>query len=172
MVRVSKLTEIEIAQMYESGQKVTKIARIAGTSRQAVHNTLNRLAIQHTRREVLTLTCPFCSEQFMRPRSHNKGHNSGYCSVQCFHAARSISGEYSSSGGVISRITPRLVNDRSLGRAAVEALAAAHIFLRTGEVIHHIDGNRENFKIDNLRIFTNHSEHMKYHHSLRKNSLT
>ncbi len=38
--------------------------------------------------------------------------------------------------------------------------------LEPGEEIHHIDGNRKNNKLDNLMLFKNKSEHLKYHWTL------
>jgi hypothetical protein len=35
--------------------------------------------------------------------------------------------------------------------------------LRKGEVVHHIDGNRHNYKSENLMIFRSQAEHVKFH---------
>lgn len=35
--------------------------------------------------------------------------------------------------------------------------------LLPGEVVHHIDGNRKNNKLENLALFPNNAEHIKYH---------
>lgn len=45
----------------------------------------------------------------------------------------------------------RLIMEKYLGR-----------HLTKKEVIHHIDGNKNNNNISNLMLFPNHSEHMKY----------
>lgn len=36
-------------------------------------------------------------------------------------------------------------------------------YLLKEEVVHHIDGNKENNIIDNLMLFATHGEHVKYH---------
>lgn len=36
--------------------------------------------------------------------------------------------------------------------------------LRTGEVVHHIDENRTNNNPDNLMVFKNHGDHIRFHH--------
>lgn len=46
----------------------------------------------------------------------------------------------------------RFVMEQKMGR-----------FLQKEEVIHHIDGNKENNEINNLMLFENHAEHIKYH---------
>jgi hypothetical protein len=47
----------------------------------------------------------------------------------------------------------RLVMEKHLGR-----------YLRAGEVIHHINANRADNRLENLELFATHSEHMKHHH--------
>jgi len=42
-------------------------------------------------------------------------------------------------------------------------------FLKKTEVVHHINGNVVDNKIENLKLFTNASEHLKYHHYLLRN---
>ena len=45
-----------------------------------------------------------------------------------------------------------LIMEKNLGR-----------FLTPEETVHHLDGNTLNNQQDNLYLFQNHSEHMKYH---------
>ena len=52
----------------------------------------------------------------------------------------------------------RLIYERHLGR-----------FLDTKEVIHHINGNREDNRIENLQIAVENSEHIKEHHKKSRN---
>jgi len=52
----------------------------------------------------------------------------------------------------------RLVMEEHLGR-----------FLNTGEVIHHVNENKMDNRIENLRLFNSHSEHMKMHKNALKN---
>jgi len=40
--------------------------------------------------------------------------------------------------------------------------------LFVNEVVHHIDGNYKNNKIDNLKLFNSHSEHIEFHWKLQK----
>lgn len=46
----------------------------------------------------------------------------------------------------------RLVVEKKIGR-----------YLKPKEVVHHIDGNKQNNKIENLMLFSNHQKHMKFH---------
>jgi hypothetical protein len=44
--------------------------------------------------------------------------------------------------------------------------------LNKGEVIHHIDSNRENNNIDNLMLFKSQKEHAIFHNKIRQFGLT
>ena len=53
----------------------------------------------------------------------------------------------------------RLVMEKHLGR-----------YLRTSERVHHINGNTLDNKLINLKLFPNHSKHLKYHAFIRHKS--
>ncbi len=168
-LRKSKLTGQEIVDMYRNNASIKSIQEVAGISRPAVYNILNAAGIELGRREVLVLVCRFCGEKYDKPRSRVSGEHGGYCSIQCFHADRSLSGEYSKNGGRITRLTETVgeITECSFGRRARKAIETSGVKLKPGQVIHHIDGNRSNNSLVNLRIFNSHSEHMQFHHSLR-----
>ena len=48
----------------------------------------------------------------------------------------------------------RIVAEEKLGRP-----------LKPGEVVHHIDGNKQNNKPENLMVFKNQSEHVRWHNA-------
>ena len=50
----------------------------------------------------------------------------------------------------------RLVMEKHLGR-----------YLKPKEVVHHIDSNKKNNKINNLMLFINDNEHQKHHRSVK-----
>ncbi len=44
--------------------------------------------------------------------------------------------------------------------------------LKKGEVVHHIDENKKNNKIENLMIFTTHKKHMQFHNKVKQFGFT
>jgi hypothetical protein len=166
------LAQGDIVKLYQQGTPIKELQALSGgVSRTAIYNVLAEEPKR--RREVLSLQCKFCHERYEKPRSHIRGTNGGYCSVQCFHASRSICGAFSPLGDSVARINVELetanrVTDRQLGRRAVAALQAAGVRLKQGEVVHHRDGDRRNFDINNLQVFKSQAEHMQFHHSIRQ----
>ena len=62
---------------------------------------------------------------------------------------------YAGRGGIIPE--HRVIMEEHLGR-----------YLLPTEVVHHIDFDRSNNQLENLHLFNNLNEHMKYHHFLRE----
>lgn len=66
--------------------------------------------------------------------------------------ARLNSGEGKTYAKTYGRHTHRVVAEEKIGRP-----------LRSGEIVHHIDGNKRNNSPDNLIVFSSQSEHLKWH---------
>ncbi len=103
--------------------------------------------------------CQQCGRDFMAPRWN---HDQKFCSRQCFGRYNSGpqnpfykdgSDPYPSRrvGGVPVADHRRVMSEH-IGRA-----------LRPKEVVHHINGDTRDNRIENLRLFRNHSEHRTDH---------
>jgi len=166
----SQLADDQIIALYLSKTPLSDIAHAAQVTRQAIHNTLKRHNITVDRKQSLALTCLFCGEKFERPASLNKNPQSGYCTVQCFHANRSASGLYSPTVSSLESTHDKEQKSKhkQAHLDAVESLRAAGIELQLGEVVHYIDGDRSNNNIENLKVFSSHSQHIQFHHAQRR----
>lgn len=105
-MRKSNLKDAEIVKLYSEDVDISKICELANISRPAVYSCLKRNHVKTDRRELKNTTCPFCNKQFTRPASRIKGQLSGYCSIQCFHADRSVTGIYSKRASQLASIKP------------------------------------------------------------------
>jgi hypothetical protein len=64
---------------------------------------------------------------------------------------------YPSAGNGKYVFEHRLVMEKNLGR-----------YLMPKERVHHIDSNKTNNSFENLKLFKNPSDHIKFHHFIRK----
>ena len=103
------------------------------------------------------ISCQYCGKEFYSIRNH-------FCSKECANNYRSeycVKKTYKENGYIIHHIRGynkkgnakehRLVMENYLGRK-----------LGKDEVVHHIDGNRENNNIENLVLMTR-GEHSRHH---------
>ena len=71
-----------------------------------------------------------------------------YCSDTCYFAAIH---------------NPKYFQWRHGQRLAREAVTAAGFALQPGHIVHHVDSDNRNNSLENLWVFANHADHMKYH---------
>lgn len=116
----------------------------------------------------IKLICKSCHKKYFKFPSQMKNNRSKFCSKKCFynrhpHIAVKDGRGYmwiykpdhknSTPTGYIRE--HRYVMEQKLGR-----------LLKKSEVVHHINGIKADNRPENLKVFIQHSEHMKYHHSV------
>jgi DNA-directed RNA polymerase subunit RPC12/RpoP len=123
--------------------------------------------------------CENCGKQFTTYRSPSNMSKlkPRFCSLKCIGESQKgnknpayNSGRYFDSSGYVVLFIPehpfcgakktvlehRFIMECKLGR-----------YLKDEECVHHIDGNKANNNPNNLMLFNNNSEHMKYHNNLK-----
>lgn len=115
----------------------------------------------------IKLICKICKKTYYKFPSQNPKGRSKYCSKHCFYKRhphnKVIDGRgyiwifksdhpFSTPNGYIKE--HRYIIEQKLKR-----------FLTKKEVVHHINGIKTDNRPENLKIFGNHSRHMKYYHS-------
>lgn len=114
----------------------------------------SKACLGQSKRNGSNLFCHLCDTEFYRAFAEqdldlNKNQ---FCSTVCYHEWRAINikpGTYPKSGRVHAH---RVVAESCLGRP-----------LQAGEVVHHIDKNKQNSHPSNLAVFPNQSMHARCH---------
>ena len=110
--------------------------------------------------KTVPIICARCGATFLRFQSRAKRYARNFCSLECSLADKKANrtgtinglGYHQVSIECRTVLVHRLVMEQHLGRA-----------LRPGEVVHHINGDRSDNRIENLRVIENSSTHMREH---------
>lgn len=101
--------------------------------------------------------CAYCGGKFFSKRSVVRDGGGLYCNDKCYHGHRNEVSDYFPSK-----------QGRRKSRKVIEGWLGFP--LPDGFVVHHEDGDNDNFVIGNLFVFPAHSAHLKYHHAKRDGS--
>jgi len=112
--------------------------------RRGKSNFCSKTCLASFRKRIRTIICEKCGVTFERHNTHRR-----YCSRECFQSAVDNKEvhkytTYLSNGGYPSK------HEKPLHRTVAEAVLGR--LLKKGEVVHHINGDKMNFKNSNLII--------------------
>lgn len=129
-----------------------EIADILHVSRPAVHKFLNKHGVD-TSKHKIQISCTTCGAVVERTRKRVRKQRNHFCSEDCYYAFL--------SAGKTSYIQSK--NGQRLARTKV----AQYFNLQPEHIVHHEDRNSCNNLLNNLKVFANQGDHIKYHHQHR-----
>jgi len=121
-------------------------------TRQAIWKILNGCGIDTSKGQRVEMACAWCGDPVLRVKSQIRGHKRVFCNEDCYFDWMKSGGNY---------------NGNRHGQRIARAVVGQHFELRGKMIVHHEDGNTLNNQLGNLKVFTDHSTHMKYHFQKR-----
>ncbi len=127
-----------------------EIANLLHVSRNAVFKILKSHGVDTSKRTI-EVSCTTCGNAIFRNRKRVRLQRNHFCSQDCYtsflNAGKSGYDEYRNSGRI------------------AHAVVSKYFKLLPGHIVHHKDSNRYNNQIDNLMVFANQGDHIRYHHN-------
>ena len=137
-----------------------EIADVLHVSRTAVHKYLTKHGVD-TSKHKIKVSCTTCGQTIERTRKRVRTQRNHFCSEGCYSAFLGVGKTLANSNRQGQRIARRVVSE---------------LFdLQPEHVVHHEDRNQMNNLPNNLKVFGNNGDHLRYHHANRDkyaNSLT
>ena len=130
------------------------LAKQHSVSRQAIYKVLKNAGVATGKSNRIKRPCGWCGKPVSKVRCQARTRKRFFCDQDCYFEWMDSGGEY-----VPSRTGQRI------GRAVV----SKYFELLEGYVVHHEDRTQLNNLPWNLKVFVDHSTHMKYHFQKRGN---
>jgi hypothetical protein len=149
------MDKLELSRMYlDEHLTMEQIGKLVGLTRQGVQHWVKKHGIDASKAERFKVICDVCGKEFELTRKRFTKSIKHFCGMECYKTyLRNAEYRQNRTG-------------QRIGRAVVEK--GLQRKLRDGEVVHHIDGNDTNNDPSNLTVFASHSEHLAFHHQLRR----
>ena len=121
------------------------------------------------------INCGFCHNKFKTTKWEIK-RGKKYCSFNCYNESRKGIGNHNWKGGIIFRNKywrKRVIgHPRANKTSPYVKLAVLNMerkigrYLFKNEIVHHINGNKLDDKVENLMLLQSNKEHRKLHYSI------
>ena len=128
-------------------ETMQEIADLTHISRAAISRRLKRAGITSEQGERVNCLCPVCGQSFSSTRKRWKQARKRFCSMPCYTAQMQQTNYHAWRHG------------QRLARTAVKGCFP----LQEGQIVHHVDGDNRNNKLENLWVFTSNADHMSFH---------
>lgn len=149
--RLTPKDEVDIINAYTIDLvPLIELAKRYRRTRQGLWKLLKRNGIDPSEYGKLEVTCQACGKTFTRPRCQVRKTKNLHCSVKCYYAYLEAK-----QGGSYNQNSP--------GQRRARRIVSEVFDLQLGHVVHHIDRNCLNNRLDNLMVFATNGDHIRYH---------
>ncbi len=139
----------EIQKKYTEGlARMTELGEEYGMSRNSVYKLLKRMGTDTSKEQRVLLTCAACGAQVPRRRGKARATHNTFCDRDCWRIWHAIN--YT---GIISRYHNRRAREIVAGLTKIP----------DGGVVHHINGDPRENRIDNLVVLASSRDHVLIH---------
>jgi len=139
--------QLYIRALIDDNSSTALICDLTGLNRTSIWRIQKKLGLNKSSMGCIDTSCSTCGKSIIRPIHKVMGAKS-FCDKDCYRAWLKAHSKYECDG-YGSRIS----------RMKVEI----YFHLLDGMIVHHIDGNGLNTDIDNLMVFENQGDHIKFH---------
>lgn len=152
--RLKESEKHEIVGLYvDELVPMIELAEKYGKTRQGIWKILKVRGVNTTKRK-LEVQCKWCEKVFDRTKGRIRSQKYHFCCTDCY---------YSYIGEIGINYKPNRHGQR-IGRMKV----SEYFELLPGMVVHHEDGDDMNNQIENLKVFANNGDHVRYHRWVHK----
>lgn len=140
IVNIVHAYTVELVPMIE-------LAKRYNVTRQAIYKVLRKAGIDTSKR-LTPVSCTVCGNEMLRTRPRIRNQKWHFCDHKCYSA-------WLNAGG-------RWIEWRQGSRIARSKVS--EVFgLQPGHIVHHENKNQYDNRIENLRVFRNQGDHVRYH---------
>ena len=149
-VRLTGNQQVDIINAYSVDLvPMITLADRYGVTRQAIYKVLARSGID-TRKQQIPVSCTTCGQEILRVKSRIRKQLHHFCGDDCYSA-------FLDAGNGKPYIQSRH------GQRIARTIVSSYFALQEKNIVHHDDRNTFNNDINNLRVFTNQGDHIRYH---------
>lgn len=128
---------------------IIKIASTLHVTRQSIYRLLRKHGVDTSKSRRIEVKCHYCGKSFLKKPCQVRRRKYHYCTFRCYLDCIEAKGQ----GYVQNRH----------GQRRVRVLVSKHFDLQDGMIVHHENKDTLDNRLTNLRVFKDHSEHMRYH---------